>query len=128
MVLAHPARNVFCWHSVVRSGHRQLSAASQILAGMLAVALLVLELLAADGDFHCSLHKNRQTTSAGCVLCMFVQGQVDLAQPAPVIPAAIRSVFEIAPRFESITGAHFTYLAAPSRAPPAPASLPSVVG
>lgn len=95
---------------------------ARVLAGVLAATMLVLELLAADGSFHQSLHQNGEAAAHSCVLCLFAQGQVDASEPLPVITPIIRPWCEPAPRVDSTVLVDFTYLSAPSRAPPA---LPS---
>lgn len=101
--------------------------ASRVLAGALAAALLVLELLASDQGFHQAFHHNGKPASNNCVLCLFAEGQVELPQSSPVTTTFVRAYFDPAPKTESITLVGFTYLASPSRAPPAPASsLPAV--
>ena len=102
-------------------------AAARVLAGALAAALLLFELLAANGGFHQALHHGGKAASDSCFLCLFVKGHVDLPQSVPVVTASVRSSFDPAPRMESIAMMDFTYLASPSRAPPALASLLSVV-
>jgi hypothetical protein len=93
--------------------------ATRGLAGLLAGALLFVEILGANGGFHQSLHANGKAAPSSCLLCLFAKAQVDLPQSAPVITAVIQSSFETAPLGESIVLVDFTYLAAPCRAPPA---------
>ena len=101
--------------------------AARALACVLAGALLVFELLAADSGFHQALHHSGKAASNSCALCVFAKGHVDVPQSVPVVTASVRSAFDPAPLLESIGLVDFTYLARPSRAPPALASLLSVV-
>jgi hypothetical protein len=98
------------------------------MAGVLAATVLLLGIVAANGAFHQSLHQNGQASSGSCVLCLFVKGQVDLAQTLPSVPGWVSSSFESPPPLESIALVDFSYLVFPSRAPPALASLLTVVG
>jgi Protein of unknown function (DUF2946) len=96
-----------------------VAAAARGLAGAFAVGLLLLELVAANGEFHQALHQSGQAAPDRCVLCLFVKGHVGLAQAAPVVTVSVQTAFEPPPRLESIPVVDFTYLASPSRAPPA---------
>ena len=87
----------------------------------------MLGLLAADGGFHQALHQSGKATPDNCVLCLFVKGHIDLSQSVAVLAAPVRVSFEPPPVMESIALVDFSYLASPSRAPPALASLPAVV-
>jgi hypothetical protein len=102
-------------------------AASRGLAGVLAGALLLCELLATNGQFHQALHHGGKAVSNSCILCLFANGHVDLPPLMPVVTAHVLSSFDSALRMETIVLVDFSYLSSPSRAPPALASLPSVV-
>lgn len=106
---------------------RFVAAAARGLAGVLAGGVLLLGLLAANSGFHQTLHHSGKAAADSCVLCLFAKGQVGLPQSAPVITTSVRSSFDLPPRMESIAMVDFTYLTSPSRAPPALASLLSVV-
>jgi hypothetical protein len=97
------------------------------LAAILAVALLLCELLATNGQIHGALHHNGKTASNTCVLCLFVKGMVDLPESEPVVNGPALIWFESMPRVESIFLADFSFLTSPSRAPPAVASFQPVV-
>ena len=121
-------------HAVCSSGHRVsrfkvngFATAARGLAGLLAGALLFIEILGANGGFHQSLHPNGTAASSSCLLCLFAKGQVDLPQSAPVATTYTQSLFETAPLRDSIALLEFTYLAAPCRAPPALALLLTAV-
>jgi hypothetical protein len=113
--------------SVSRSKANRFVAAARVLAGVLAGALLVFELLSADGGFHQALHHNGKAASNGCILCLFAKGQVDSPQAVPGVTSSVWSMFPPAPRMESIALLDFTYLASASRAPPTLTSVLSVV-
>jgi hypothetical protein len=95
---------------------------------VLAGALLLFELVAANSELHQKLHHNGKATSNTCVVCLFAKGHVDSAESAPAFTAPVRIPLGLAPTMESIFLADFTYLSSPSRAPPAFSSLLSVVG
>jgi hypothetical protein len=113
--------------SVLRFKDNWFLAAARVLAGALAGALLLFELVAANGELHQALHHGGKAASDSCVLCLFAKGHVDSPEAAPVVTVSIRSSFDAAPRMESIAMVDFTYLASPSRAPPALPLLFSVV-
>lgn len=96
------------------------------MAAGLAAALLILGLLAANTGFHQALHHGGKATDT-CVLCLFANGHVDLPDTGPMVTTSIRSSFTWAPQLESVALADFTYLSSRSRAPPALASILSVV-
>jgi hypothetical protein len=102
-------------------------AAARVMAGALAAALLLFELLAANGAFHEALHQSGKAASDCCVLCLLAQGHVDSPDSVPVVTASVQPSFDLPPRMESIALLDFTFLASPSRAPPALASLLTVV-
>ncbi len=106
---------------------KRLVAAARILAGLLAGAVLVFELLAANGGFHQALHQEGKAGPGGCVLCLFANGQVDSPESLPVATGIVASSFQAAPLVESILPVDFTYLLSPSRAPPALQSDRSVL-
>ena len=97
------------------------------LAGVMALALLLFELLSTNRRFHQVLHPGGKAASNSCVVCLFAKGQVDSPQLAPVATAAVWSLFNPAPRMESAALVDFAYLVSPSRAPPALASLSQAV-
>lgn len=105
----------------------RLVAAARVLSCVLAAALLLFELLAADNSFHQALHHNGKTASSSCVICLLVKGHADSADTGPIFAAPVRISFVTAPAVESIFIADFSYLSFPSRAPPASLSLLSVV-
>jgi len=112
---------------VSRFKSNRFVAAFRGLAGVLAGALFLFELVASNGQFHQALHHNGQSASNGCVLCLFANGHVDLPPLMPVFTAPALSSFDSALRVETTVLVDFSYLGSPSRAPPALASFPSVV-
>jgi hypothetical protein len=106
---------------------KRFVAAIHVLAGVLAVALLLFELLAAHGAFHEALHQGGKTASNCCVLCLFAKGQVDSPQSGPIVTAFVRFSVDQAPLLKSIVRTDVAYLAFPSRAPPALLTLQSVL-
>ncbi|HEV2209515.1 MAG TPA: hypothetical protein VG167_12120 [Verrucomicrobiae bacterium] len=97
---------------------KQAAIPSRILAGVLAALLLVLGFLAADNDFHQSLHHSGKAASGTCVLCLFAKSQVHSPGLAPVAGRFVQCPFGALPRVESVVFLEFTYLASPGRAPP----------
>ena len=102
-------------------------AAVRGLAGVLAGAILLFELLSTNGQFHQALHPGGKAASNICVVCLFAKGQVDSPQVIPAVSACVWSWFDPAPRMESAPLVDFAYLVSPSRAPPAFVSLSPVV-
>jgi hypothetical protein len=103
-------------------------AAARVLACVLAGALLLFELVAANSELHQKLHHSGKATSNSCVVCLFAKGQVNSPESAPVFTAPVRIPLDPVLRTESIVMVDVTYLSFPSRAPPAFSSLLSVVG
>ena len=110
-----------------RSNVNWLVVAARGLASVLAGALLLCEVLTADGSFHQALHSGGKAASNNCILCLFAKGQVDLPETAPRITAFVWSTFDSPMRMESIALVDFRYLISPSRAPPAFSFRPTVV-
>lgn len=104
--------------SVSRLISNRFVAVCRGLAGFLALALLVGELFAADAQFHRAIHQGTQTANGGCVLCLFASGQVDLAQPSPGVSKPAYVCFPAELPAEVTPCVDFSYLSAPSRAPP----------
>jgi hypothetical protein len=102
-------------------------AACRALGGLLAVALLFCELLAANGRFHQAMHGGKASSNS-CLLCLFAKSQVDSPRSAPIVAAPVLPSFESSPPMESIAVVDFTYLSSPSRAPPVFVSNLPVVG
>lgn len=104
-----------------------VAAYRRLLAATLALSLLLLQLLTASSDFHQAQHSSGKATSSNCVLCLLANGQVDLADAGPGITTFVSPFIDSAPLHESIAMVDFSYLAFPSRAPPAFFSPLSVV-
>jgi hypothetical protein len=102
---------------VTHSKVKRAAVPSRILAGALAALLLVLGFLAADNDFHQSLHSGK-AASGTCVLCLFAKSQVHSSDLAPEAGRFVQCPFGALPRVESVVFLEFTYLASPGRAPP----------
>lgn len=113
--------------SVSRVSVNRIVALGRALAGLLAGALLIFDLLAANSGFHQALHQQDKAGSTNCVLCLLAKGQVDLPQSVPAAASPVWSSFALVPLAEPTAMVDFTYLIAPSRAPPAFASPLSVV-
>jgi len=106
----------------------RLAQAARALACAMAGALLLFELLAANGAFHQAFHHSDRSASNNCVLCLFAKGQVDSPESTPILSTPVQvAVFQSLP-VESIVLVDFSYLSFPSRAPPAFFSSLSVVG
>jgi hypothetical protein len=101
--------------------------AARHMACVLVGALLLLEGLAASGQFHQSLHHEGKTASNTCVLCLLAKGQVDTADISPVFTAPFLVSPKRAPLIDVIPFVDFRYLSSPSRAPPVSSLLLSVV-
>ena len=63
--------------------------AKPALAGLLATLLFGFGLLAASGPLHQSLHHENAAGANFCAVCLFAQGQVGLADVAPVLSGSI---------------------------------------
>ncbi len=108
---------------VIRFRVKWFVAASRVLAGVMAAALFLVGLVAADRTLHESFHHNGKAAANSCILCLFAKGQVDSPEPVNVIAGPVRSVFLPAPLFEVIATQGFTFLASLSRGPP---SIPPI--
>lgn len=100
---------------------------TRVLACVVAGALLLFELLAANGAFHQALHHSGRTAATTCVLCLFAKGQLDSSEPGPISTEPFLIPLCPEPTVETIVVTDFTYLSSPSRAPPVFSSLLSVV-
>jgi hypothetical protein len=96
--------------------------ATRVLAVLLAGMVLCFELLA-NSEFHQALHHSGNAASDQCALCLFANAHVDSPQSEPDAITTVQPLFDSQPRVESICVVDFTYLAAPSRAPPTLAGL-----
>lgn len=121
------AVRAFLRNSVSRFKINRCFAAYRVLSGLLAVALLLCELLAANGQFHQAMHGGKASSNS-CLLCLFAKGHVDSPRSVPFVTAPVQSTFESLPPMESIAVVDFTYLSSPSRAPPVFVSNLPVVG
>jgi hypothetical protein len=97
------------------------------LAALLVVLLLVTTILTVSHALHQSLHHDGAVSGHVCLVCSFAKGQVSAAA---VVVAAALAVFCCvcgirAAKTSPLPG--FDYRLSPSRAPPALASLLSVV-
>jgi len=113
---------------VARLKHTWFVAAARGLAGVLAAALLLFELLSTNGRFHHAFHATGKTSSNGCIVCLFAKGQVDSPQATPAITLPLLCCFILLVPTESAILVDFRYLASPSRAPPSPGFFPPVIG
>ena len=114
---------VFLTRSVSRSTAKRFNVLARLLAG----AVLVFSLLAADSSIHLALHQNGAAASTTCVFCLLAKGQVESPELAPAITGPIIFAVVLAPFVEFSAPADVHYLSSPSRAPPAPLSLLSVL-
>lgn len=110
-----------------RKARSFLSAATPVLAGLLAGLVLLFGLLAASDQLHRTFHHNGNDAANPCLVCLLIKGQVKSSDPVPVVAACVTVLFQAAPQAQTAVSPDFTYLASPSRAPPAPASLLPVV-
>jgi hypothetical protein len=83
------------------------------------LGLLLLQLLTANSDFHQAQHRDGKAASPTCVLCLLANGHVDMPEAAPSITPAVPPLLDSTLRHESTVLVDFSYLAFPSRAPPA---------
>lgn len=88
-------------------------------ARLLACALLVFELLAANSELHQALHQGGKVASNTCVVCLFAKGQVDSPGSPAVFTQPVTILIRPALPMESFVIKDFTCLSYPSRAPPA---------
>ena len=102
---------------------KRFAAAARGLACFLAGAVLVFELLAANGAFHNAFHHDGKAASNPCVLCLLANGLVDSPESAPIVTAFVPSPFHAAPQITSIVKTDVSYLTSSSRAPPLTPSL-----
>lgn len=98
---------------------RFVAVAARRLAGVLGGALLAFALLAANSELHHAWHHGGNPSSNSCALCLFAKGQVEMPDSTMVFLAAFRPSFDSAPPLETVSKIDLTYLAFPSRAPPA---------
>lgn len=111
--------------SVARHKARKLlSAAAPVVAGVLAGLLLLLGLLAANDGLHRRYLHRGQDGANLCLACLLLKGQVKSSDPAPVAAAFVALLLYPAPRADTAVLPDVSYLASPSRAPPASALLP----
>lgn len=89
------------------------------VARLLAGALLIFELLAANSGLHQALHDGGKVASNTCVICLFAKGHVDSPGSLPVFTQPVTILLGPALPMESLVIKDFTYLSFPSRAPPA---------
>ncbi len=118
-MLARWRETCFVTWRLARFGIKSLMSGARIFAG----AIVLLVFLAANSGLHQALHHSGNAAPDSCVLCLLAKGQVDLPDTTTAPNDSVRSVFDLAPRVESIVLVDFTYLTAPSRAPPALSSL-----
>jgi hypothetical protein len=99
-----------------------------VLAGLLALLLLVVGIISVNHSLHQSLHNDKSANTHFCLFCSFAKGQVNVADVALI--AAVRSFFHLcAPRLANPSP--FTavdYRLSPSRAPPSFLASITVVG
>ena len=101
--------------------------AKPALAGLLAVLLLISATLAVSGALHQLLHNDVAGNHHFCLVCSFAKGQVSVADVALVAALLVLCpLFSLRAANPSPLSA-FDYRLSPSRAPPALASLLSVV-
>lgn len=122
-------RRVPCFSgaSVFHRNTKWFVAASRGLAGLLAGALLVFELLAGDGQLHQAFHDGAKGASNTCLLCLFATGHVDLSDTMPVVATYVRQPVKRLLQTETTPLLNFRYLCSPSRAPPVLSSFRPVV-
>jgi hypothetical protein len=92
--------------------------AKSLLAGVLALGLVILGLLAADGPLHQRLHHHGGADAGGCVLCLFVQGHVNAASVATVLAVFTFSLLGAVVLLGSPSLPESEHLLPPGRAPP----------
>jgi hypothetical protein len=88
------------------------------LAGLLAVLVLSLGLLAANESLHRLLHNDCAADASLCVVCLFAQGQVDSTD---ITPALVLGVFLLLCGVLAIRASapwSVDFLLPPGRAPP----------
>jgi len=88
------------------------------LAGLLAVLLLAVGLLAASGPLHRSLHHERAAGANFCAVCLFAQGQVEPPNLGPVFISIVFFLLCGLPTASAGVPWSVDSLLPPGRAPP----------
>jgi hypothetical protein len=89
-----------------------------VLTACLATLLFGGALLAASGDIHARLHAHNDFPLAGCLLCHFSHGQVDVSSVEAPVAVRVLHVLPTSDHSESIVLADPSFLLPPGRAPP----------
>jgi len=103
-------------------------AAARVLACVLAGALLIFELLAANSEFHQALHHGGKAASNTCVVCLFAKGHADSPGLTPVFTRPVAILLSPALRSELEFLPWFDFVVSDGRAPPFNSSSTAVVG
>jgi len=96
--------------------------AKPALAGLLATLFIAFGLLAASDPLHRSFHE-RTPGASFCAVCLFAQGQIELANTAPVLAASL--LFFLCGLLAASAGVPWSVvsLLPPGRAPPRPSHI-----
>ena len=101
-----------------RDRHSIMRVAKSGLAGALAVWILLVGALACNSTFHQCLHADSCHSDHNCALCLFLHGQVDAADVAPIRGSMTASLEASQPVMESFEISSLDLRLSPSRAPP----------
>jgi len=92
------------------------------VAGLMALVLLLVGLLASSERIHSWLHTDSPSTHGSCAVCALVKGQLDAPAVSPSFAVALIPLSGIVPVLESAPTPAVDFSAATSRGPPTPAS------
>jgi hypothetical protein len=101
-----------------RNRHSTMRLAKSSLAGLLAVLILLVSALACNSTFHQCLHADACHSDHHCALCLFLHGQIDAADVAPIQDSMAASLVASQPVMDSFEISSLDLRLSPSRAPP----------
>jgi hypothetical protein len=107
------------------SGLRRV--AKPALSGLLALLLLICGVISVSRALHQLLHNDAAGSHHLCLACSFAKGQISAADVALVAALLVLRLLSCLRAAYPAPLPSFDYRLSPSRAPPAPASLLSVV-
>jgi hypothetical protein len=93
-------------------------AAKSVLAGLLALFVLVATTSAVSHGLHQALHPNAPAGSHLCLICSLAKGQVTAADVVPALALFVSVLFFSIPALKTVALAPSDRRLAPSRAPP----------
>jgi hypothetical protein len=93
-----------------------------VLAGFMALLLLLLGVLASDEGAHFKLHHGKSSHHATCAVCAVAKGLVDAPSPSVTLTTHTLSFAWAIPFFDSVLVQKTDFSVASSRGPPASTS------